>query len=208
VIRAQVPNRDGRLRPGMFARVRLFTNDNKEAIVIPEEALFPVGDDKFVYKVFLDHFPADKDAYEMSFYYGELLWTLSNWKDAAEQYTKVVEMKPDGKYVKEAAYAAVLAWKNALNVDDHEQKELVEKDREQHEKQRGEHLARRDATRLVLILDRSQPRKRLLEGPVVAHRSTLALPGKSMTAQLSRIRCMRWHSTSEWACDVVPTRNR
>jgi len=51
VIRAQVPNRDGRLRPGMFARVRLFTNDNKEAIVIPEEALFPVGDDKFVYKV-------------------------------------------------------------------------------------------------------------------------------------------------------------
>ena len=51
VIRAQVPNRDGKLRPGMFARVRLFTNDNKDAIVIPEEALFPVGDDKFVYKV-------------------------------------------------------------------------------------------------------------------------------------------------------------
>src|SRR5262245_18342641 len=59
--------------------------------------------DKFVYKVFLDHFPSDKDAYEMNFYYGELLWTLSNWKDAAEQYTHVVEMKPDGKYVKEAA---------------------------------------------------------------------------------------------------------
>jgi membrane fusion protein, multidrug efflux system len=51
VIRAQVPNKDGKLRPGMFARVRLFTNDNKEAIVVPEEALFPVGDDKFVYKV-------------------------------------------------------------------------------------------------------------------------------------------------------------
>jgi TolA-binding protein len=92
--------------------------------------------DKFVYKVFLDHFPQDKDAYEMSFYYGELLWTLSNWKDAAEQYTKVVEMKPDGKYVKESAYAAVLAWKNALNVDDHEQKELVEKEREEHEKKK------------------------------------------------------------------------
>jgi len=92
--------------------------------------------DKVVYKVFLDHFPSDKDAYEMNFYYGELLWTLSNWKDAAEQYTKVVEMKPQGKYVKEAAYAAVLAWKNALNVDDHEQKELVEKDRESHEKKK------------------------------------------------------------------------
>jgi len=51
VIRAQVPNREGRLRPGMFARVRLFTSDNRDSIVIPEEALFPVGDDKYVYKV-------------------------------------------------------------------------------------------------------------------------------------------------------------
>jgi membrane fusion protein (multidrug efflux system) len=51
VIRAQVPNRDGRLRPGMFARVRLFTSDSKDTIVVPEESLFPVGEDKFVYKV-------------------------------------------------------------------------------------------------------------------------------------------------------------
>jgi len=51
VIRAQVPNRDGRLRPGMFARVRLFTSGSKESIVVPEESLFPVGDDKYVYKV-------------------------------------------------------------------------------------------------------------------------------------------------------------
>src|SRR5215471_2235400 len=90
--------------------------------------------DKYVYKVFLDHFPKDKDAYEMSFYYGALLWTLENWRDAAEQYTKVVEMNPQGKYVKDSAYAAVLAWKNALNVDDHEQKELVENDRQKFNK--------------------------------------------------------------------------
>jgi membrane fusion protein, multidrug efflux system len=51
VIRAQVPNRDGTLRPGMFARVRLFTSGLKDALVVPEESLFPVGDDKFVYKV-------------------------------------------------------------------------------------------------------------------------------------------------------------
>jgi membrane fusion protein (multidrug efflux system) len=50
-IRAQVPNRDGKLRPGMFARVRLFTSDNRETIVVPEESLFPLGDDKYVYKV-------------------------------------------------------------------------------------------------------------------------------------------------------------
>ena len=50
-IRAQVPNRDGKLRPGMFARVRLFTSDNKDTIVVPEESLFPLGEDKYVYKV-------------------------------------------------------------------------------------------------------------------------------------------------------------
>jgi membrane fusion protein, multidrug efflux system len=51
VIRAQVGNRDGTLRPGMFARVRLFTSDLRDSAMVPEEALFPVGDDKYVWKV-------------------------------------------------------------------------------------------------------------------------------------------------------------
>jgi tetratricopeptide (TPR) repeat protein len=85
---------------------------------------------QYVYKEFLKYFPDDKDSYDMNFYYGELLWTLERWKDAAEQYTKVVEMNPKGKYAKDSAYAAVLGWKNALQVDDQEQKEQVEKDRE------------------------------------------------------------------------------
>lgn len=51
VIRAQVSNRDGKLRPGMFARVRLFTSEVKDSALVPEESLFPVGDDKYVYKV-------------------------------------------------------------------------------------------------------------------------------------------------------------
>ncbi len=51
VIRAQVPNKDGKLRPGMFARVRLFTTGSKDTLVVPEESLFPVGEEKYVYKV-------------------------------------------------------------------------------------------------------------------------------------------------------------
>jgi membrane fusion protein (multidrug efflux system) len=51
VVRAQVSNRDGKLRPGMFARVRLITSDMRDSLLIPEESIFPVGDDKFVYKV-------------------------------------------------------------------------------------------------------------------------------------------------------------
>ncbi len=50
-IRAQVPNSDGKLRPGMFARVRLLTSEARDSMMIPEESIFPVGDDKFVYKV-------------------------------------------------------------------------------------------------------------------------------------------------------------
>ena len=51
VLRAQVANRDGKLRPGMFARVRLFTSEARDSALVPEESLFPVGDDKYVYKV-------------------------------------------------------------------------------------------------------------------------------------------------------------
>ena len=53
----------------------------------------------------------------MRFYRGELLWVLRRWKDAAEQYTEVVEAQPGGKYLREAAFAAVLAWKNALMIE-------------------------------------------------------------------------------------------
>src|SRR5688572_26329470 len=35
----------------MFARVRLFTSEARDSALIPEESLFPVGDDKYVYKV-------------------------------------------------------------------------------------------------------------------------------------------------------------
>ncbi len=51
VIRATVKNPRAVLRPGMFARVRLLLNEDRDSLVVPEQALIPVGDDKFVYKV-------------------------------------------------------------------------------------------------------------------------------------------------------------
>jgi membrane fusion protein (multidrug efflux system) len=51
VIRALLPNNDGRLRPGMFARVRLLVNDKQDSLVIPEQALVPEGELQFVFKV-------------------------------------------------------------------------------------------------------------------------------------------------------------
>jgi membrane fusion protein (multidrug efflux system) len=49
-VRASVPNREGRLRPGMFVNVVL-QRDQREAIVIPEEALVPEQDKQFVFVV-------------------------------------------------------------------------------------------------------------------------------------------------------------
>ncbi|MDQ6917304.1 MAG: efflux RND transporter periplasmic adaptor subunit [Pseudomonadota bacterium] len=51
VIRAQVRNQDTTLRPGMFVRVRLLTHDKQEALVVPEQAIVPQGDEWFVYRV-------------------------------------------------------------------------------------------------------------------------------------------------------------
>jgi len=51
VIRAMVRNPDTSLRPGMFARVSLITRDEKNALVIPEQAVVPQGDEQYVFKV-------------------------------------------------------------------------------------------------------------------------------------------------------------
>lgn len=51
VIRAVVHNADTMLRPGMFARVRLVTRDEKQALVVPEQAIVPQGDEQYVFRV-------------------------------------------------------------------------------------------------------------------------------------------------------------
>lgn len=51
VIRAQVRNQDTVLRPGMFARVRLITKEQADAMVVPEQALVPQGTEQYVFKI-------------------------------------------------------------------------------------------------------------------------------------------------------------
>ncbi|MCU0951568.1 MAG: efflux RND transporter periplasmic adaptor subunit [Burkholderiaceae bacterium] len=50
-VRAELPNADGRLRPGMFARVRVVVADRPSAYLVPEEAIVPQGDSFFVFRV-------------------------------------------------------------------------------------------------------------------------------------------------------------
>jgi membrane fusion protein (multidrug efflux system) len=50
-LRARLANTDGRLRPGMFARVRVLLGDRPNALMVPEEAVVPLGDDFYVFTV-------------------------------------------------------------------------------------------------------------------------------------------------------------
>lgn len=50
-LRARVANPDLKLRPGLFARVRIVFGTNAKALMIPEQAIWPSGDQKMVYVV-------------------------------------------------------------------------------------------------------------------------------------------------------------
>ena len=82
-----------------------------------------------LYKVYLEVFPDAEDYAQTQYFYAELLWSRAegeknarlqteHWENAAVAFTDVVKTgKVDAKLMKESAYAAVLGWKNALNVD-------------------------------------------------------------------------------------------
>lgn len=51
LLRGRIANPDFRLKPGMFARVRLVLAERGEAMMVPEEALVPHGQEMTVWKV-------------------------------------------------------------------------------------------------------------------------------------------------------------
>ena len=51
LVRALVPNKDQRLRPGLFARVTVLLQLKEDALTVPEQAIVPQGDSQFVYKI-------------------------------------------------------------------------------------------------------------------------------------------------------------
>jgi membrane fusion protein, multidrug efflux system len=51
VLRARLPNPDGRLRPGLFARVELVIERQDNALLVPEQAIMPTEEGNFVFRV-------------------------------------------------------------------------------------------------------------------------------------------------------------
>ena len=93
-----------------------------------------------LYKVYLEVFPDAEDYAQTQYFYAELLWSRAEteknarlqtelWENAAVAFTDVVKTgKVDAKLMKESAYAAVLGWKNALNVDPRVKQQVADED--------------------------------------------------------------------------------
>jgi membrane fusion protein (multidrug efflux system) len=50
-VRALLENTSGKLRPGMFVRVRVIVGERADALMVPEESIVPQGGQFYVYKV-------------------------------------------------------------------------------------------------------------------------------------------------------------
>jgi tetratricopeptide (TPR) repeat protein len=59
--------------------------------------------------------------YRVSYWAAELLWKRNQWSECGPAFDRVVEIDPEGEYLRDAAYAAVLCYNNlyeAQNEDD------------------------------------------------------------------------------------------
>ncbi len=67
-----------------------------------------------LYAQYLNVFPDTEYAYNLNFYYAEILWDLGEWQKAAEAYDAVVTRDPNGKYTRDCAFNAILAWEKIV----------------------------------------------------------------------------------------------
>ncbi|MEM1022747.1 MAG: tetratricopeptide repeat protein [Myxococcota bacterium] len=72
-----------------------------------------------IYAKYLDAFSETKAAYEMRYFYAEVLWALLEWKNAALQYDQIARAETNDtaaqkKYQREAAYNQILAYEKII----------------------------------------------------------------------------------------------
>ena len=128
-----------------------------------------------IYAKYLEAFPSSDSAYQMRYYYAEVLWALLQWRDAAEQYRLVaVAPSPDGrargKYTREAAYNQILAYEKVLKTG--RDRGSLRRVRRLNEKRKGRTSAGAQAKRRVADLDK---RKSHDERPIPENQMRLAM---------------------------------
>ncbi len=72
----------------------------------------------FLYKFYLETYPKGPKAYQMTFFYGELLYRLQKWEEAAQAYENATVIEPEGKYTNEAVHALVLSYFKIVNLSE------------------------------------------------------------------------------------------
>ncbi len=68
-----------------------------------------------LYSQYVKAFPNSDQAYNLNYYFAEILWDLGQWEDAANQYDAVVAKDPKGRYTRDSAYNAILAWEKIVD---------------------------------------------------------------------------------------------
>ncbi len=72
----------------------------------------------FLYKFYLKTFQDTEKEYQMTFFYGELLYKLQKWEEAAAAYERVLEIKEKGDYTNESAHGLVLSYFKIVSISE------------------------------------------------------------------------------------------
>ncbi|MFU8805118.1 MAG: tetratricopeptide repeat protein, partial [Bradymonadaceae bacterium] len=76
----------------------------------------------FLYKHYLETFQDTDHLYATTFFYGELLYQLEKWEEAAEAYEQVLAIDSDGEFTEDAVLATVLAYFKIVNTSEEQAK--------------------------------------------------------------------------------------
>ncbi len=98
------------------ALYNLVTDYHQEAIKTKSVATYTLARD--IYREYIDNFPDSERAYQMRFYYSEILYALEDYQEAYNQYRKVAEDNSQKQLKTTAAKDMLLAAEKLVDIDD------------------------------------------------------------------------------------------
>lgn len=106
------------------ALYNLVTDYHQEAIKTKSVATYRLARD--IYREYIDNFPATERAYQMRFYYAEILYALEEFQAGYEQYVKVAYDKEREDYKRQAATNMLLAAENLVKIEEGNYKKTID----------------------------------------------------------------------------------
>ena len=137
---------------------KMVTEYHQEAQRTKDVATYRLARD--IYKEYVENFGDSEYAFNLRFYYAEILYTLQEWEPAAAQYELVSKADPgeygNKSYKKTAAYDALLCYENLAKIARGEMKAttLAENQKVDEGKRKG------SFTKVTLRLDKNAPQQK------------------------------------------------